>query len=128
MAAQLNHTIVHCRDPWESATFLAEMLDLPAPVPFGPFLGVETGNGVTLDYMRTDDDIAMQHYAFLVTEEEFDQIYGRILERGLDHYADPGGTEKGQINHKDGGRGVYWAEPSGHWLEIITVPYGGWPS
>lgn len=128
MAAQLNHTIVLSRDAQESATFLSEMLDLPAPFRFGPFLCVETGNGVSLDFMDAGDhDIPTQHYAFLVSEEEFDVIFGRIQERHIDHYADPHGHDKGQINHNDGGRGVYWSEPSGHLLEILTVPYGGWP-
>jgi catechol 2,3-dioxygenase-like lactoylglutathione lyase family enzyme len=124
MPVQLNHTIVHAHDKHESATFLSEVLDLPAPQPFGPFLVVQTGNGVSLDFIDTDQDIAPQHYAFLVSEPEFDQIFARIQERGLDYYADPAGSRKGEINHHDGGRGVYWADPGGHWLEIITRPYG----
>ena len=68
-----------------------------------------------------------QHYAFLVTEDDFDQIYGRILERGIEHYPEPHFGRKNEINHNDGGRGVYWCDPSGHFLEILTVPYGGWP-
>jgi catechol 2,3-dioxygenase-like lactoylglutathione lyase family enzyme len=125
MAVQLNHTIVRARDKHQSATFLSEILGLPAPEPFGPFLVVDAANGVSLDFI--DDEghsIPSQHYAFLVTEDEFDTIFGRIQERGLDYYADPGGRLKGEINHHDGGRGVYWADPDGHWLEIITRPYG----
>jgi extradiol dioxygenase family protein len=123
MAVQLNHTIVRSRDKRESARFLSEMLGVAAPVPFGPFLVVEVDNAVSLDF---DDavDIVPQHYAFLVSEDEFDQIFGRIQAAGLDYFADPGGRLKGEINHHDGGRGVYWADPSGHWLEIITRPYG----
>jgi extradiol dioxygenase family protein len=124
MAVQLNHTIVRSRDKRESATFLSEMLGVAAPVPFGPFLVVEVDNGVSLDFDDDVDEIVPQHYAFLVSEDEFDQIFGRIQEAGLDYYADPGGRLKGEINHHDGGRGVYWADPSGHWLEIITRPYG----
>jgi extradiol dioxygenase family protein len=124
MAVQLNHTIVRSRDKRESATFLSEMLGVAAPVPFGPFLVVEVDNGVSLDFDDDVDEIVPQHYAFLVSEDEFDQIFGRIQEAGLDYYADPGGQLKGEINHHDGGRGVYWADPSGHWLEIITRPYG----
>jgi catechol 2,3-dioxygenase-like lactoylglutathione lyase family enzyme len=84
---------------------------------------------VDLDFDTYDegDTFTMQHYAFLVTEDEFDQIFGRIQERGLEIYADPHGHQPGEINHHDGGRGVYWADPSGNLLEIITVPYGGWP-
>ena len=120
----LNHHIVHAKDPKESATFLAEMLGLDGPHPYGPFMAVETANGVGLDYMHHDGEIQPNHYAFLVTDEEFDQIFGRIQERGLDYYADPGARQKGEINRHDGGRGVYWADPDGHWLEIITRPYG----
>lgn len=125
MTVQLNHTIVHVRDRAESANFVAEILGLPAPAPFGPFLVVEAGNGVSLDFMQADGEIHSQHYAFLVSEDEFDQIFGRIKERGLTYWADPYQRRPGEFNTNDGGRGVYWEEPSGHYLEIITVPYGG---
>jgi catechol 2,3-dioxygenase-like lactoylglutathione lyase family enzyme len=126
MAVQLNHHIVHARDAQASARFVTEILGLPEATRFGPFLVVEADNGVSLDYMQTDDDryLVPNHYAFLVSEDEFDEIFGRIRARGLDYYADPAGTQKGEINHHDGGRGVYWADPDGHWLEIITRPYG----
>ena len=124
MAVQLNHTIVHATDKQASAAFLSEILGLSEPVAFGPFLGVETANGVTLDFIETDEDFDTQHYAFLVAEEEFDEIFGRIRERGLEYWADPGRTEPGRINTHWGGRGVYWADPDGHYLEIITRPYG----
>jgi catechol 2,3-dioxygenase-like lactoylglutathione lyase family enzyme len=129
MAVTLNHHIVHARDPEASARFLTEVLGLPAPTRFGHFHVVEAANGVSLDFMQTDDEkyLVPNHYAFLVGDDEFDAIFGRIQERGLDYFADPGGHEKGEINHHFGGRGVYWADPDGHWLEIITVPYGGWP-
>jgi extradiol dioxygenase family protein len=71
-----------------------------------------------------DEEIRSMHYAFLVSEPEFDEIFGRIQERGIDFFADPGGRLKGEINTHDGGRGCYFADPSGHWLEIITRPYG----
>ena len=124
MAAKLNHTIVHCRDQQRSATFAAEVLGLPAPSRFGPFLVVETGNEVSLDYDEVGGEIVSQHYAFLVSEAEFDAIFARILERGLDHWADPAKRRPGEINHNDGGRGVYFPDPDGHFLEIITRPYG----
>ena len=125
MTASLNHTFVHCRDQQRSATFLAEVLGLATPRRFGRFLVVDTGNGVSLDYYEVDGQPATQHYAFLVSEEEFDQIFGRIRERGLDYWADPGRQRPGEINHNDGGRGVYFPDPDGHSLEIITRPYGG---
>lgn len=124
MSVQLNHTIVHARDSLASATFLADMLGLAAPVRFGPFDGVTLDNGVTLDFLADDGDITTAHYAFLVSEEEFDAIFGRIRARQLPYWADPGHKQAGQINHHDGGRGVYWSDPDGHNLEIITRPYG----
>ena len=123
MPAQLNHTIVASRDQRASATFMAEMFGLPAPTRFGPFLAVQAANDVTLDFMEVSGPIASQHYAFLVTEEEFDQVMAQIGERDLPHWADPGHTEHG-INRHDGGRGVYFADPDGHNLEAITRPYG----
>ena len=124
MSVRLDHTIVWCRDQKRSATFLAEMLGRPAPTRFGPFLVVELDNGASLDFHETDDPIAPQHYAFLIDEAEFDVIFGRVRERRLDHWADPGRTRLGEINRNDGGRGVYFADPDGHFLEIITRPYG----
>ena len=130
MAVQLNHTIVHARDAEASATFLSEMLGVDPPRRFGPFMVVEVDNGASLDFMTTGPewDIGIEHYAFLVSEPEFDEIFGRIQERKLPYWADPHGNEPGEINHHDGGRGVYWHDPDGHMLEIITVPYGGWPT
>lgn len=126
MPVQLNHHIVHARDPEASARFLAEILGLPAPTRFGPFVVVQTANGVSLDFIGTDDEkyLVPNHYAFLVTEDEFDVIFERIRARGLEWFADPAGKQKGEINRHDGGRGLYWADPDGHWLEIITRPYG----
>ena len=125
MAVQLNHTIVHAKDRVASAQFYSDILGLPAPRPFGPFMVVDTANGVSLDFISAEDDeIIIEHYAFLVSETEFDGIFGRIKARGLDYWADPAGPRKGEINHHDGGLGVYWRDPSGHYLEIITRPYG----
>lgn len=125
MPVQLNHTIIAAADRQETAEFLADILGLPAPAPFGPFLVVQCANDVSLDVMTAPGPIPSQHYAFLVSEDEFDEIYGRITERRLDHWADPHHNDPGRINNHDGGRGVYWSDPNGHNLEIITVPYGG---
>lgn len=124
MSVQLNHTIVSARDSRASATFLTEMLGLPAPSRYGPFMVVEASNGVSLDFIDTDDEITPQHYAFLITEDEFDEIFGRIHERGLPYWADPAKAQPGRINQRDGGRGVYFEDPDGHFLEILTRPYG----
>ncbi|MQA85325.1 MAG: VOC family protein [Streptosporangiales bacterium] len=125
MSVDLNHTIVAARDRKAAAEFLATILGLEVGAPYGPFIPVETNNGVTLDFMETgEDEIASQHYAFLVSEEEFDAIFARIQQAGITHYADPGHRQPGQINHNDGGRGTYFDDPNGHNLEIITRPYG----
>ncbi|SFO20333.1 MULTISPECIES: VOC family protein [Actinomadura] len=125
MAVELNHTIVHVTDKAASARFYAEMLGVDPPAPFGHFLTVALSNNVTLDFLDARSVPAPQHYAFLVSEDDFDAIYGRIRERGLAHYADPMRSRSGEINRHDGGRGVYWDDPDGHLLEIITRPYGG---
>jgi catechol 2,3-dioxygenase-like lactoylglutathione lyase family enzyme len=125
MSVELNHTIVAVRDKKAAADFLAAILGLEVGAPLGPFIPVETGNGVTLDFMDTDpEEISTQHYAFLVSEEEFDAIFGRIQEARIPFYADPAHQEAGRINHRDGGRGAYFDDPNGHNLEIITRPYG----
>lgn len=124
MPIHLNHTIVKARDPRASAELLAELLGRGAPVRFGPFIGVETDNGVTLDFMQVDGEVDWQHYAFLVSEDEFDEIFGRIRVRGIRYWADPGHHRPGEINHGDGGRGFYWDDPDGHSLEILTRAYG----
>jgi catechol 2,3-dioxygenase-like lactoylglutathione lyase family enzyme len=122
MAIELNHTIVPARDKAVSATFLADILGLSPPSPFGPFLCVETANGVSLDYADRADPFERSHYAFLVSEEEFDAIFARIVERGLSYWADPGHTQEGVLNHH--GRGFYFEDPSGHNMEVLTRPYG----
>ena len=124
MTVQLNHTIVWCRDQKRSAQFLTEILGRPTASRFGPFLVVELDNGISLDFHEIDGEIASQHYAFLIDENEFDDIFGRIRNRGLEYWADPGQTRRAQINHNDGGRGIYFEDPDGHLLEIITRPYG----
>ncbi|HEY5567678.1 MAG TPA: VOC family protein [Gammaproteobacteria bacterium] len=124
MTIQLNHTIVPARDPQASATFLAEILGLSTPVRFGAFWAVALDNGVTLDFQHSDEEIPIEHYAFLVSESEFDAIFARIRARGLRYWADPMHQQPFEINHNDGGRGLYWNDPDGHYLEIITRPYG----
>lgn len=124
MTVQLNHTIVAARDKKESATFLAGILGLEVSPQYGPFVPVEIPNGVTLDYLDSPGAITPQHYAFLVSEDEFDTIFGRIREAGLTHWADPYHRRPGEINRNDGGRGAYFEDPNGHNLEILTRPYG----
>ena len=126
MAIELNHTVVAAGDARTSAHWFAELFGLDPPEALGHFWQVTTANGVGLDFASAGDrEIPAQHYAFLVSEPEFDSIYAQVVERGMDHWADPRQHHPGEINHHDGGRGLYWADPDGHWLEIITVPYGG---
>ena len=121
MAVQLNHTIVPVQDKQASADFLADILGLGPPKALGPFVCVETANGVSLDY---DDRSAPvhNHYAFLVSEEEFDAIFARVTDRGITYWADPGHQQEMRINNH--GRGFYFEDPSGHNLEVLTRPYG----
>jgi catechol 2,3-dioxygenase-like lactoylglutathione lyase family enzyme len=124
MSVTLNHTIVWCRDKRLSAVFLTEILGLVPPKPFGPFLIADLDNSVSLDYHETEEPIASQHYAFLISEAEFDRSFGRITAQGIGYWADPGRQRPGEVNRADGGRGVYFLDPDGHLLEIITRPYG----
>lgn len=124
MGVQLNHTIVWCHDKQKSAAFLTNILGLPAATPFGPMLVVPLDNGVSVDFYDQEGAIAMQHYAFLIGEDDFDQVFARIRARGLPYWADPARQQPGEINRHYGGRGVYFEDPDGHFLEVITRPYG----
>ena len=123
MAVRLNHTIVSSRRPEESAAFLARILGLAAPVRFAHFLTVALANGVTLEYDQAAE-VRAQHYAFLVDDDDFDPIFGRVQAEGLVFYADPGHSRPDEINRRDGGRGFYFSDPDGHNLEVLTRPYG----
>jgi catechol 2,3-dioxygenase-like lactoylglutathione lyase family enzyme len=134
MTVQLNHTIVAAHDKKTSAQFLADILGLEVSPQYGPFIPVAIPNSVTLDYMDVEGDaegdadaegaITPQHYAFLVSEDDFDTIFARIREAGLMYWADPGHHRPHEINTRDGGRGTYFDDPNGHNLEILTRPYG----
>jgi catechol 2,3-dioxygenase-like lactoylglutathione lyase family enzyme len=123
MAVTLNHTIIHARDPHATAAFLTEVLGLPSYRQLGHFTVVQVGE-TSLDLLRTDEAISPRHFAFRVSEPEFDEIFGRIKARNLPYWADPFHREPGEINHWDEGRGVYFDDPDGHVLEILTRSYG----
>ena len=124
MAVRLNHTIVAARDRDASALFLAEILGLDPPGVLGYFAVVQVGD-TSLDFMEHEGgEIVSQHYAFLVSEAEFDAIFARIRERNLPYWSDPHHQHANQINTWDDGRGVYFEDPNGHNLEILTRPYG----
>ncbi len=124
MAVELNHTIVHAEDKQVSARFLVEILGLDPPIPFGHFLVVKTSNGVSLDFINSGGEpVKSRHFAFLVSEAEFDAIFARIKARDVSYWADPMGRVENEINTHFGGRGFYFRGPEGHWLEVITRPY-----
>jgi len=124
MTAQLNHTIVWCSDPERSAKFLAEMLGRPAPRTLFHFIVVELDNGVSLDFAKAEKPISPQHYAFLIGEDDFDAVFDRIKKRKQIYWADPARHGVNEINRRDGGRGFYFEDPDGHFLEVLTRPYG----
>ncbi|MEJ1199538.1 MULTISPECIES: VOC family protein [unclassified Streptomyces] len=128
MSVEFNHTIVLSQDREKSAHFLAGILGLEVGEPAGIFLPVTTANGVTLDFATVDTDFTVQHYAFLVSEGEFDAVLARLVEGGVPIQADPQGRHPRRINRNDGGRGVYFIDPSGHAVEAFTRPYGSDPS
>jgi catechol 2,3-dioxygenase-like lactoylglutathione lyase family enzyme len=125
MTAKLNHTIVWCHDQEKSAKFLSEILGLPPPRRFFGFLVVDLANEVSVDYLPAESEpVALQHLAFLVSEEEFDGALARVRERTSEIWADPAKGQPGRINRHFGGRGFYFEDPNGHLFEIITTPYG----
>ena len=128
MSVQFNHTIVWSSDRTASAEFFAEIYGLPAPEDLYHFKVVKVANGVSIDFADREGAIAPQHYALLVGEDEFTGIMKRIEARGMQFWADPGRSKPGEINRNDGGRGVYFEGPDGHFFEALTVPFGGWES
>jgi len=123
MAVTLDHTIVHARDKEATAHFYIDILGLPSAKPLGHFTTIEVG-ATSLDLIETADEISSRHFAFLVSEKEFDEIFARIKARRLSYWADPFRNDPGEINHWDDGRGLYFDDPNGHLLEIITRTYG----
>lgn len=123
MPVHFNHLAVAATDKQRSATFLRELLDLPEPTSWGPFLSLTLDDGVRLDYAEPANDFAGQHYALLVSDDVFDRALTRLMSDGVPFSAGPGHTPN-EINHNHGGRGVYFDDPSGHHFELITQPYG----
>jgi catechol 2,3-dioxygenase-like lactoylglutathione lyase family enzyme len=121
--AALNHIIVPAKEKHVSAKFLADILGVEVGPPWGPFAPVVTSNGVTLDFVDSPD-VRTQHYAFLVDDAEFDAGFAKLKARGIPYFAGPHREQPGEINHHWGGRGVYFDDPNGHLLEMITKPYG----
>lgn len=118
MAITLNHAVVPARDKRASARFLAGLLELPV-AEAGHFMAVRVNDTLTLDYDNSDH-FTSNHYAFRVSEEEFDAIFGRIKQAGVAYSADPMHRRVGEINHRMGGRGFYFYDPDGHNFEVLT--------
>ena len=124
MAIALDHFIVPSRDKAKAAKRLAEILGVrEAPARLGPFHSVYVNDGLTLDFVDSDAAFPIHHYAFRVTEEDFDRIFGRIRKAGIPYRSTPHGSMDMKINTDHGGRIVYWDEPDGHYWEILTVSY-----
>ncbi len=125
MTIELNHTIVPARDKDASARFFSQIFGVPYEPSGRYFAAVQVNDRLTLDF---DDDyeateqFGVHHYAFHVSDEEFDQIFGRVKEAGLAYGSEPGHPDNGTLNNWNGGRGVYFRDPSGHLLELLTRP------
>ena len=119
MTLELDHTIVPARDKDKAARFFARIFGLAYDGVEPPFAPVRINDRLTLDFVD-DDDFRVQHYAFKVSEAEFDAIFGRVQADGVPYGSGPYRLEDGQINHRNGGRGVYFRDPDGHILEILT--------
>ena len=123
MPVTFNHTIIASKDRAASSRFFRELFEVPEAPSWGPFLNIQLSDGVLLQFAEPPVEIQMQHYAFLVDDDLFDRAYARLRERNIDHWADPQLKQPGEINHEHGGRGVYFLDPSGHGIEMITRPY-----
>jgi catechol 2,3-dioxygenase-like lactoylglutathione lyase family enzyme len=123
MPASFNHTIIAAKDRRESARFFRELLEVPEAPSWGPFTNIQLADGVLLQFAEPPVEIQMQHYAFLLDDDHFDRAYRRLCEGGVEHWADPRMRLPGEINHEHGGRGVYFLDPAGHGIELMTRPY-----
>lgn len=123
MPASFNHTIIAAKNREESARFYCDIIEASPAQSWGPFTNITLADGVMLQFAEPPVDIQMQHYAFLVNGELFDRALGRLIEGTVEYWADPHMTLPGQTNTEHGGRGVYFKDPAGHGLELITKPY-----
>ena len=123
MPASFNHTIVASLNSAESAAFYRDILEISDAPSWGPFTNLQFDDGFLLQFAEPPVEIQMQHYAFLVDDDLFDRAYARIVERKIVHWADPQMQQPGEINHNHDGRGVYFKDPTGHALEVLTSPY-----
>lgn len=123
MTAHFNHTIIASTDPAAMVDFYRDLLEADEAPAWGPFVNIQIGNGVLLQFATPPIDFPPQHYAYLLDDDHFDRAYTQITSHGHEHWADPQRSRPGEINHEHDGRGVYLLDPSGHYLELITRPY-----
>lgn len=123
MPVSFNHTIIAAKDRHESAAFYRDLFELGEAPSWGPFVNIQLDDGTMLQFAEPPVEIQMQHYAFLVDDALFDRAYGKLAGRGIEHWADPQMRRSGETNTEHGGRGVYFKDPAGHGLEMITKPY-----
>ena len=128
MRIELDHSIVSSRHKTESARQLAELLGVPwGPAPLGPFTAVYVNDGLTLDFIDTDEDFPIQHYCFRVSEADFDAILGRLQAAGIPFRSEVRGPMDMKVGTQWDGRNLYWQVPDGHMWEILTVSYARQP-
>ena len=119
----LNHTIIPSLDNVEAAKFYANIFGFDFIKEWGHFAVVKASSTLTLDFVTSEEKISSHHYAFKVNEQQFDEIFERIKSINLAYGSGPDTQDDGEINHLHGGRGVYFKDPSGHVLEMITTDY-----
>ncbi|MES2413061.1 MAG: VOC family protein [Pseudomonadota bacterium] len=124
MRIDLDHTIVPSRHKAASAKLLAELLGVPwSATGIGPFAPVFVNEGLTLDFIDTDDDFPVYHFCFRVTDADFDAILARIQAAGIPFRSTVRGPDDRQVSDYMGGKGIYWNQPDGHQWELLTVSY-----
>ena len=124
MTIELDHSIVPSRSKVASAKLLADLLGVPwAPTSLGPFAPVFVNDGLTLDFIDTDEDLPVYHFCFRVSQAEFDAILGRIKAAGIAYRSLVHAPVDYRVDTQFGGSGVYWNEPDGHQWEMLTVSY-----
>ena len=120
MTIELDHTIVPARDKDKAARFFARIFGLSYDGPQSHFAPVRVNEILTMDF-DTEDNFEPHHYAFRVSDGEFDAIFGRIMEEGIAYGSGPRSADNMEINHRRDGRGCYFHDPEGHLLEIKTT-------
>ena len=129
MKIELDHTIVPSHHKVASAKLLAELLDVPwDAAALGPFSAVYVNDGLTLDFIDTDEEFPIYHFCFRVSEEDFDAILARINAAGIPYRSAVQGPMNMRINTDYGGRMIYWNEPDGHQWEMLTASYARKPA